>query len=87
MKWVLIVTGITFVGMSIMEGIGPAIITSLVLFFMLMVIYAQIRKNRIIACPNCGFRMTLRRFETNGGCIRCGTDLYHDTGRYPRNWA
>jgi uncharacterized paraquat-inducible protein A len=43
------------------------------------------RGSRIVKCTNCGFRMTYNRFRKNGGCIRCGTDLYEETGERPRN--
>jgi hypothetical protein len=84
MKWVLITTGLTFVIMWVTEGIRTATIIAFIIFFMSLYIYSRIRKCRIIVCTNCKFRMTLGQFERNGGCIRCGTDLYEETGRYPR---
>ena len=33
-------------------------------------------QNRTVECINCQVKMTLNRWLTNQGCIRCGTDLY-----------
>jgi len=44
---------------------------------------------RIIACKNCGAKMTYKRFLDNGeACIHCGSDLYKETDEYvKRPWS
>ena len=37
-------------------------------------------KNEIITCGSCDNKMTLGRFRAEGGCPRCGSDLFKRTG-------
>ena len=40
-------------------------------------IYLGNRRDRqVVACVNCGNRMTYRRYNEHGGCQQCGSDLY-----------
>jgi hypothetical protein len=57
----------------------------LIILVVAILIWVSRRRTRIVKCTNCGFRMTYKRFRDNGGCIKCGTDLYEETGRRPSN--
>ena len=40
--------------------------------------------SEIYECPNCHRQMTRKRFNENGGCPWCGTDLYTKTGKFAK---
>jgi len=64
-------------------GVFLAIII-LLFFGFLGLKYMQAKKNReIVTCSSCGNRMTRKRFS-EGGCPRCGSDLFTGTGHLAR---
>lgn len=77
---------VPFIVVWLMYGVVSAISVLIAVAILSLLVLGRRRQSRIVECTNCGFRMTHRRFRDNGGCVRCGTDLFVETGTYPRNW-
>ena len=60
-----------------MEGLVFWLIVLIVVGVIAYGLYRKARRNReVVACINCGNRMTYRRFRERDGCVQCGSDLY-----------
>lgn len=60
-----------------MEGLVFWVIVILVVGVLVYGLYWRRRRDReVVACINCGNRMTYRRFKERDGCVQCGSDLY-----------
>ena len=59
-----------------MEGLIFWLMVVIVVGLLVYGFYRGRRDREVVACINCGNRMTYRRFRKRDGCIQCGSDLY-----------
>lgn len=81
--------GIGVVGAFIWATLAWGLFWSLLLFgvgvpILFGFIWKARKASEIVECVNCHNKMTHSRFQENGGCLWCGSDLVYPSGRHTR---